>query len=99
MFAGTADGTTDLRPYSVPRSSSTIRMHSMPNILASHQKDNHLGYVRRMVGDSFQVLRNEYQLEGTRNRPRIFQHICECLAKDLLVHVVHHFVIDDDLFC
>jgi hypothetical protein len=39
----------------------------MPDILAPHQKNNHLGDVGGVIADPFEMLRNEDQFDGTRD--------------------------------
>jgi hypothetical protein len=36
----------------------------MPDILASHQKDNHLGDIRRMITHPLEMFCNENQFDG-----------------------------------
>src|ERR1051326_6548550 len=79
-------------------SSSTIKTRCMPDILASHQKNHHLGNVSGMVANPLEMLRDENQFNGTRNGARVFQHVGQELAKDLLVEIVDDVVVQDDLF-
>src|SRR6266850_1892441 len=74
-------------------SSSTIKTRSMPNILASYQKNNHLGDVGRVVPHSLEVLCNEDEFYRPRDGAGVFEHVCEQFAKDLFVKGVHEPVI------
>src|SRR2546422_6590191 len=79
-------------------SSSTIKTRSMPNVLASNQKDDHLGDIGRVVSHSLKVLRNEDKFYRAGDGARVFEHIREQLAKDLFVKTVHEPVIVDHFF-
>src|SRR6516165_5628134 len=69
----------------------------MPDILASHEENNHLCDIGGMVPHSLEMLGNEYEFDGPRDRARIFEHVCEKFSKDLLIHVVDYVVVENDL--
>src|SRR3990167_2164819 len=78
-------------------SSSTIKTRSMPDILPSYQEYDHLRDISRMVAHAFQMFRDEDQLDGARDRARVFQHVRQQLTENLLVEVVDHIVPGDHL--
>ena len=51
------------RRYSSTTSSGMMKAYSVPDILASYQKNNHLGDVCGMISDSFEMFRDEDQLQ------------------------------------
>src|SRR5438552_2776705 len=77
-------------------SSSTIKTRSMPDILPSYQEYNHFSNVCGVVADPLEMFSDKDQLDSARNRSRIFQHVGQELAKDLLVKIVDHVVVEYD---
>ena len=70
----------------------------MTNILALHQKYDHLGDVGRMIADPLEMFSNEDQFDGARNRARIFQHVGEELSENLFVKIIDDVVVGNDFF-
>src|SRR5262245_16727137 len=78
-------------------SSSTIKTRSMTDVLPPDQENDHLGDVRRMVPNTFEVLGYEDHLQRPRDVLRVFHHVGEQLTKNLLVAVVDKGVVLDHL--
>ena len=61
----------------------------MAHVTAGHDVNDVFGDIGGVVRDAFQILGHQNELKGRKDHGRIFHHVGEVFAKDLIVQVVH----------